>query len=219
MSADAHTLLFDLDGTLTDSRPGIVACIRHALLRMGAGAPDDAALRECLGPPLRGSFAQLLATDDAAAVDRAIGHYRERFDAIGWRENAVYPGIADALAALAARGHRMLVCTSKPLVYAQRIVAHFGFDGVVERVYGPGLDGALDDKRALLAEVIRVEKLDPARTMMIGDRHYDVRAARANSTLAVGVLWGYGSRDELASADRLVAAPADLAQALAASSA
>lgn len=220
MSAQADTLLFDLDGTLTDSRAGIVACIRHALGQMGATAmPDDDALHACLGPPLRGSFASLLDTGDTAIIDRAIGHYRERFADVGWRENAVYPGITVALAALAARGHRMIVCTSKPAVYARRIVTHFGLDEVLVQVYGSGLDGSLDDKRELLAHLIHGEGLDPSRTRMIGDRHHDVRAARANGTAAVGVLWGYGSRAELADADLLVATPEALDQALAASSA
>ena len=214
--ASADTLLFDLDGTLTDSRPGILASIRHALAAMDADdAQDDEALRRCLGPPLRESFASLLATGDGAVIDRAIAHYRERFADIGWRENSVYDGIVDALAALAARGHRMLVCTSKPLVYASRIVEHFGLAGWFSGIRGPGLDGALDDKRDLLALLLREEHLDPAHTAMIGDRHHDLRAARANGTRAVGVLWGYGSREELAAADLLVASPAHLVQDLA----
>ena len=218
MNPQRQTLLFDLDGTLTDSRPGIVACIRHALLRMATGAlPGDDAMLACLGPPLRESFARLLATDDPQVIDRAIAHFRERFDDIGWRENDVYAGIADALAALAARGHRMMVCTSKPGVYARRIVTHFGLDGAFAAVYGSGLDGALDYKRDLLAHLIIREGIDPSRTQMIGDRHHDVRAARANATSAIGVLWGYGSRDELADADRLVTTPAELVEALASS--
>ncbi len=213
---DANTLLFDLDGTLTDSRPGIFASIRHALAAMDADdAHDDEALRRCLGPPLRESFASLLASRDGAVIDRAIAHYRERFAEIGWRENSVYVGIADSLAALSARGHRMFVCTSKPLVYARRIVEHFGLAGWFARIAGPGLDGALDDKRDLLALLLREERLDPTRTVMIGDRHHDLLAARANGTRAVGVLWGYGSREELAAADMLVASPERLVQDLA----
>jgi len=213
-------LLFDLDGTLTDSRHGIVACIRHAMAHMGVAAADDEhALLACLGPPLRGSFAQLLRTDDAARVEVAMSLYRERFDSIGWRENSVYPGVGDALAKLATCGHRMYVCTSKPLVYAQRIVAFFGLDGFFAGVYGPGLDGTLDDKRELLMHVIRNEGLDPAHAWMIGDRYHDVRAARANGVHAIGVLWGYGSRAELADADALVSAPDEIACVLANNSA
>ena len=116
----------------------------------------------------------------------------------------------DALRALAAAGVRLFVCTSKPEVFATRIVAHLGFHGV-ERVYGADLAGKLDDKSNLLAHVIRSERLDPALCIMVGDRHHDVRAARANGVRAAGVLWGYGSREELVGAHRLLSAPAELA--------
>ncbi|HEY7903131.1 MAG TPA: HAD hydrolase-like protein [Casimicrobiaceae bacterium] len=218
MSA-AGTLLFDLDGTLTDSRPGIFACIRHALARLDVAPPGDAELAGCLGPPLRVAFAGLLGSAEPARIEHALVHYRERFDAVGWRENAVYDGIDGALAALAASGYRMLVCTSKPDVYARRIVEHFGLDRHLAGVYGPGLDGRFDDKRALLAHLLASEGCAAGAAHMIGDRRQDLDAARANGTRAVGVLWGYGSRDELAGCDRLVASPAALPGALSASSA
>jgi phosphoglycolate phosphatase len=208
------TLLFDLDGTLTDSRSGILACIRHALVAMDVAPPADDVLADCLGPPLRGSFARLLASDVPARIDRAMAHYRERFDAVGWRENAVYPGVMEALASLRAHGHRMFVCTSKPAVYARRIVAHFALDSHFDGVYGPGLDGSLDDKRHLLAHIVAREGLDAARAQMVGDRHHDVAAARANNVRAVGVLWGYGSPAELSGADGLATHPGDLARAV-----
>lgn len=212
---DAGTpLLFDLDGTLTDNHAGISACIRHALACVGVPQPDDASLALCAGPPLRETFARLLATADPARIEAALAHYRVRYADVGWRENVAYEGIADALAALAAAGARMFVCTSKPQVYAARIVAHFGFERHFERVYGPGLDGALDDKRKLLAHLLAEEALDPARCTLIGDRHHDIRAARANGVRAVGVLWGFGSREELAGADAWVDAPAALGRVL-----
>ncbi len=126
---------------------------------------------------------------------------------MGWRENIVYEGVPEALAALAAAGARMYVCTTKPEVFATRIIAHFGLDALVTRVYGADLAGALDDKRALLAHLLATESLAAARAIMIGDRHLDVRAAQANGTRAVGVLWGYGSATELEGAERLLAAP------------
>ena len=136
----APDLLFDLDGTLTDNYTGIAASIRHALARLGADAPDDAALRRCVGPPLRATFARLLATDDVAAIERAIVHYRERFADVGWRENVPYPGIDEALAALGAAGARLFVCTAKPQPYAVRIVEHFGLARHFAGVYGADLD-------------------------------------------------------------------------------
>jgi len=191
------TLVFDLDGTLTDNYAGISACITHALVRLGAAVPDEARLRACVGPPLRASFREFLATDEPAHIEQAIAHYRERFDVHGWQENVPYAGIEQALQRLAADGYRMLVCTSKPQRYADRIVEHFGLRPFFEAVHGPDLAGALDDKRALLAHAIGERGIDPARALMIGDRAQDMRAAGANGVRGLGVLYGYGSREEL----------------------
>ena len=207
-------LLFDLDGTLTDNYAGIAASIRHALARLAAPVPDDAALRRYDGPPLRATFATLLATDERDVVERAIAHYRERFAAVGWRENTAYPGIEEALARLRAAGARLFVCTAKPRIYAERIVAHFGFDAHFAAVYGADLKGRYDDKAKLMAHLGGREGLMPARAVMIGDRDNDLRAARANGVRAVGVLWGYGSAEELALADAIVATPAELPDVL-----
>ena len=204
------TLLFDLDGTLTDNYAGIAASIVHALARLDRPAPDAAALRTCVGPPLRGSFARLLGTTEPALIERAVAHYRERYAEVGWRENVAYDGVGEALAALHARGARMFLCTSKPTVFATRIVRHFGFDAHLHGVYGADLDGALDDKAALLARLIAIERIDPRTATMIGDRVNDIRAAHANGVRAIGALWGYGSREELAEAEALVATPTEL---------
>ena len=120
------TLLLDLDGTLTDNYVGISRSILHALDKLGATGVGEAELRKCVGPPLRRSFARLLHTDDPIVVERALALYRERYAVEGWRENEVYAGIDAALAALHQRGHRLIVCTSKPKIYAERIVTHFG---------------------------------------------------------------------------------------------
>ena len=210
MNDAVPVLVFDLDGTLSDNYEGITRSIRHALERLGVPAPDETTLRACVGPPLRESLARLLPSPDAAAIEAALAAYRERFDDVGWRENTLYDGVPEALAALATDGARMYVCTTKPEVFATRIVAHFGLDALVTRVYGVDLAGALDDKRALLAHLLATESLAPARAIMVGDRHLDVRAAQANGTRAVGVLWGYGSAAELAGAERLLAAPPEL---------
>ena len=210
----ARDFLFDLDGTLTDNYAGISASIRHALARLAAPVPDDSDMRRYVGPPLRDTFARLLATDDRDVVERAIGHYRERFSTTGWKENAAYPGIEDALARVRAAGARLYVCTAKPRVYAERIVAHFGFDAHFEAVYGADLDGRYDDKATLVAHMVEQERIDPRTAVMIGDREHDIRAARANGLRAVAVLWGYGSASELAGADAIVATPAELPDVL-----
>ena len=204
----ASTLLFDLDGTLTDNYLGLARPILHALERPGADAPDEAPLRRCVGPPL-------LDTDEPAAIEQAIALYRERFADLGWRENVVYDGIPEALAALAATARRIYLCTSKPEVYARRIVNLFGLSEFLTGVYGADLAGRFDDKATLLAHLAASERIDASRATMIGDRSHDVRAARMNGARSVGVLWGYGSHDELAGADAIVRTPAELAQLLA----
>jgi phosphoglycolate phosphatase len=224
MGETPRTLLFDLDGTLTDNFEGIANCIRYVLTRMGVPHPDTAALRACVGPPLRETLPRLIGNADAATTERAIALYRERFSELGWRENAVYAGVPDMLATATQAGPRVFLCTSKPQRYAEKIVAHFGLAPFLTGVYGAALDGTLDDKADLLAHLLAHENLDGARCLMIGDRKHDILAARRNGTRSIGVLWGYGSRAELAEAgaEVLINAPADfplgLAQLQAASS-
>jgi phosphoglycolate phosphatase len=208
------TLLFDLDGTLTDNYPGISRSIAHALVAMGIEPPAPAVLRRCVGPPLRESFAWLLDTHDPAVIEHAIALYRERYGDVGWRENVLYDGVEDAMARL-SESAPLYVCTSKPEVFARRIVTLFGLLPYVRRVYGADLDGALDDKAKLFAHAARSEGFDPEAAILIGDRAQDVRAARLNGASVIGVLWGYGSAEELAQAHAIAAAPADLDEAIA----
>jgi phosphoglycolate phosphatase len=207
VSLDA--LLLDLDGTLTDPRSGILRCIRHALEGMQRPCPGDEALVTYIGPPLRATFATLLATRETALVERAVTLYRERFAEIGLFENEVYAGIPAALAELGCAHRRLFVATAKAAVFATRIVRHFGLAGHFAGVYGPALDGRLDDKAELIAHVLVREGLARERVMMVGDRANDMTAARANGVRAIGVLWGYGSREELlaAGADTLCETP------------
>lgn len=206
------TILFDLDGTLTDPAEGIIGSILHALEMLEVARPEPAALRACIGPPLRGSFARLLNSCDAARIEHAVAHYRDRFATKGIFENKVYDGIPEALEALRAGGARLYVATSKPQVYAERIIAHFGLDRYFEKVYGAALDGSLDDKRELVRIIIEQEGLDPSRTWMVGDRSHDIVAACANGVTGVGVLYGYGTRDELidAGASLVIETPGEL---------
>lgn len=207
-------LLVDLDGTLTDNFVGIARSIRHALVALGAPEPAAAALQPCIGPPLRASFARLLATDDPVLIERALTHYRERYADLGWQENVVYDGVVAAVAGLTARGETLYLCTSKPAPYAEKIVARFGLRRFLSGVYGADLAGTLDDKATLVAHLVAREGLVPGACTMIGDRVHDVRAAHANGVRAIGVLWGYGSRTELAAADSLVVSPDAIAPAL-----
>ena len=209
-------LLFDLDGTLTDPRVGITRCIAHALERMGVPPPPPQELHFAIGPPLRASFARLLQDERSATVERAIALYRERFADVGLFENEPYEGIGEVLAALRAQGSALYVATSKPLVYAERIVRHFGLDVHFEAVHGCELDGTRENKRDLLAHLLPLHGLDPRTAVMIGDRGADMVAARHHGLYALGASWGYGDQGELlgAGAQALCATPRDLPAAL-----
>ncbi|MEM1199597.1 MAG: HAD family hydrolase [Pseudomonadota bacterium] len=207
-------ICFDLDGTLTDPKEGIIGCIRYALERLGAPQPDsDEELTWCIGPPLLGSFEQLVGDK----APEALALYRERFGDVGLFENAVYPGIRNVLEALKGEDRRLFVATSKPTVYATRILEHFELNGFFEHIYGSELDGTRADKTELLAWVLSRSELDASATVMIGDRRHDVIGARNNGLDAIGVLYGYGSSEELSEAGArvLCEAPEDLLAQLA----
>ncbi len=191
------TLLFDLDGTLTDPFEGIVRSIQYALEKMGSLVPAAEDLRWCIGPPLWDSFQVLLGTDERTELDRAVAFYRERYTVTGLFENALIDGIVDCLAALRDAGATLHVCTSKPHAYAGKIVAHFGLSPYFGKVYGSELDGTRSAKTDLIGHILRQEGIRPAETVMIGDRKHDLIGASANHVAGVGVLWGYGSREEL----------------------
>lgn len=191
-------LLFDLDGTLTDPRLGIVGCIEYALTRLGRDPALFPNLERCIGPPLLDSFSDLLGNITEAYS--AVEYYRERFSVKGMYENKVYDGIEQCLGTLAESGHRLMIATSKPVIYAEKIVDHFHLRPYFERVYGSELDGTRTDKSDLIRFVLTQESLDPTQTMMIGDRSHDIVGAVANSIQSIGVLWGYGSPQELSEA-------------------
>lgn len=211
-----RAILFDLDGTLTDPREGITRSIAYALERMGREPPPLDRLTFAIGPPMRRSLATLLGDETPAAVEQALAHYRERFAEVGLFENAVYDGIAETLAALGETGATLFVATSKPQVYAERIVRHFGLDRHFAAIHGCELDGTREDKRDLLAHLLPHHGVQPAGAVMIGDRSNDMVAARHHGVRAVGVLWGFGSREELeaAGADALCDSPRGLLASL-----
>jgi phosphoglycolate phosphatase len=203
------TVFFDLDGTLTDPKIGITASIQYALAKFDVPVPTQDELTWCIGPPLHANFRALLGCSDSDA-DRAVAFYRERFGEVGLFENNLYAGIEDTLMTVAAPGRRLFVATSKPHVYADRIIDHFGLRRHFERVFGSELDGTRVDKSDLLRYALDETSTDPARAMMIGDRKHDMIGAANNGISTIGVLYGYGSREELttAGAMHLCAAPA-----------
>jgi phosphoglycolate phosphatase len=191
-------IYFDLDGTLTDPKAGITRSIQYALEKLGRIAPAEDELTWCIGPPLRATLKKLLGTDDLA--EQALLLYRERFADIGIFENAIYPGIEDTLTALAGSGRRLFVATSKPGIYAERIIDHFKLRAYFERVFGSELDGRRSEKTDLLGYALQTTGVDPSQAIMIGDRSHDMIGARNNGMTAVGVLYGYGSEAELLAA-------------------
>jgi phosphoglycolate phosphatase len=209
-------LLFDLDGTLTDSFSGITRSIQHGLRSLGLAAPPAESLRWCIGPPFQESLPILLGATNAHLAGAVLAKYRERYGSVGLFENEAYPGIENALAELNQRGHRLFVATSKWAVFARRIVSHFGLAKYFCSVDGSESDGTRKNKAELIAHILKREAIAPGEAIMIGDRKHDILGARHNGVAALGVLWGYGSREELemAGARACLASPKELAEAI-----
>ena len=197
---DLTTILFDLDGTLTDPKLGITRCIQHVMERFGREVPEADTLCWCIGPPLRQSLGKLLQTEDPAIVERAYLTYRERFGVQGKYENTIYPRVVPALNDIRAQGYRMCVASSKPRVYVEDIVAHFRLAPFFDAIYGSELDGRLTQKEDLVAFVLATEHAAPRETLMVGDREHDILGGRKHGTWTAAVTYGYGSREELAAA-------------------
>ncbi len=196
------TLFFDLDGTLIDSAVGITQCVAYALEKLGEPIPDEQALRRWIGPPLRTSFRPLLHDDER--TERAVELYRERFEDVGWSEHVIYLGIEQAVRALHAADHRLALVTAKNQLHAKRIIAHLPFGDLFEMVSGASLDGRIGEKPELIAAALDAMQLPPTDCWMIGDRHMDIEGACHHGMRSIGVLWGFGDRDELQSAGATV---------------
>lgn len=190
-------VLFDLDGTLTDSAEGIVNSVLYALKKRGMQEADREKLLGFVGPPLADSFMKYygMTQEEAAAMTPL---YREYFSTRGWQENRVYEGIPGMLADLRDRGKRLIVATSKPEVFARRILEHFSLDTYFELICGSTLDGKITTKGQVIGQALRqVGREHLAQMIMVGDREHDVIGARENGISCIGVLYGYGDRKEL----------------------
>ncbi len=205
-------ILFDMDGTLVDPRPGLIGSVQYALARLGHAVPPAQELLWLIGPPFRVSFPRLLGSPDR--VEEAIGYYRESYVGGAMLDAIVYDGIPEVLAALRAAGHRLIVATSKPRHYAQPILEHFGLAAHFHAIHGPELDGTNDHKADLIAHIVRHEAVDPENALMVGDRAFDVVAATRNGIRTLGVTWGYGSLEELTGASGLCSSPRELMAAV-----
>ncbi|KJR48914.1 Phosphoglycolate phosphatase [Desulfosporosinus sp. I2] len=206
-------LLWDLDGTLTDPKVGITLSVQYALSKLNYPLPKVDDLDWIIGPPLRESFKTLLQTTEETLLDRAIRLYRERYQEIGLYENIVYPGIPELLSQLKDKGCRHLLATSKPGVFANRILQHFSIDSYFSVIMGSELNGQFVEKEVLIGEVLKnVPSELHSKTVMIGDRRFDVQGARANHIDVISVGYGYGTVEELhkANPDFIVQSVKDL---------
>lgn len=219
-AGQTHVLL-DLDGTISDSSPGIGRSLQHAFGVCGYEPPTDEQVRGVIGPPFEVSFPTLgVPIDD---IERVVLAYRDRYEDIGLFENTVYPGVAEMLAELAADGHTLSIATAKPEPTAKRIIEHFGFSEYFDVQAGATVE--VGSGRRTKAEVInyalislRLGPSDLPRVVMVGDRDHDVEGAHLNHIDCIGVTWGFGSATELAEAGAaiLVDHPGEVAGAVAA---
>ncbi|GIG28040.1 HAD hydrolase-like protein [Cellulomonas marina] len=209
--------LLDLDGTLMDSVEGIVASVRAAYAALGLPVPDDAALRGFVGPPITTSMPAHGVP--AELLEAAVTHYQEEFARTGLWRTQVYDGVVEALMRLRMEGVVLVVATSKPQVLARPVCREFGLDRLVDAVFGAPLDES-GSKASVIAEALAwlgpERTADPRDVVMVGDREHDVAGAAAHGIATLGVLYGYGSADELldAGAVGLVRGPRDLAGAV-----
>ena len=210
MAGMPGSVLFDLDGTLTNPFVGITSSMQHALRQMGREPPLPEELRRHIGPPLQATFLEIFG--DEAMAAQALGFYRARYGEVGKFENELIPGIVEAVQALSDYGYRLFVATSKLETYSIDIIDHFGLAPFFHRVHGSALDGSRADKGELIRHILTIERLDPQRTVMIGDRLHDAHGATRNDVRTIGVLWGFGDRAELegAGAARIATSPAEL---------
>ena len=190
-------ILFDLDGTLTDSSEGITRSIQYALQELGRPVPAKEDLYPCIGPPLLASFLDRLGIETETEAEQAVTLYRKRYVKKGHIESKVYDNIFATLDELKQQGHTLFVATAKPYVQAVPILEHLKLASYFEKIYGSELNGRNQEKTDPIAAILKEQNLPPERTIMVGDRKYDMRGARKNKVLPIGVSYGFGSVEEL----------------------
>lgn len=190
----AKTILFDLDGTLTDSGEGIMNCAELALRHYGIPIPSREALRVFVGPPLHETFLKFGIPEGEIA--NAVELFRSRYVPIGKFENEPYPGIQELLSNLKQQGHKLYVATSKPEITAVEVLEHFGMDHYFDAICGASMDKSRSTKDAVIAYLL--EQNGTAQNMvMVGDTKFDVLGAKAHGIPTIGVAWGYGAVSEM----------------------
>jgi phosphoglycolate phosphatase len=206
------SVLLDLDGTLVDSQPGISASCLAALRALGHEPDETLDIGRAIGPPLEELMQILLQSYGDDRVGEAVIAYRQHYSESGFLGSVPYPGIGKSLEEMKRTGLRIYLATSKRAIFASRILDHLKFTAYFDGVHGSVPGGELDHKPELLAHILSEHGLSPSHSLMVGDRRHDISGAHAVGMCGLGVLWGYGTRDELetAGADRLVDSPADL---------
>ncbi len=194
-------IFFDLDGTLTDSGRGITASVSYALKKYGIEESDFEKLKRFIGPPLTDSFREYYGFNSEKAKE-AVAYYREYYSEKGIYENDLYSGIKELLALLKEKSKIVILTTSKPKFYAEKILRYFGIDSYFDYIIGSNLDGTLSEKKEIVAEALKLCSAEAKRerVLMIGDRKFDIEGAKYNSIKSLGVLYGYGSMEELENA-------------------
>jgi phosphoglycolate phosphatase len=191
-------LIFDLDGTVTDSKAGIVKSVNHALKSCNfPEVEQDRDLSWFVGPPLREGFKELVGTSDNSLIEELVASYRERYATIGLYENILYPGIAELLNDLFDRGKVLILVTSKPTTYARKILENFELGRLFDGIIGAELDGTRSSKEETIKFVIGAYGGSTSGYVMIGDRGDDIIGARSNNIDSIGVLYGYGKTSEV----------------------
>lgn len=202
-----NVILFDLDGTITDPGLGITNSVLYALSRMGIDAPPREQLYDFVGPPLLDSFQKYFRLTPEEAR-RAMRLYREYFAETGIFENEVYEGIPKMLSHLKNEGKSLMLATSKPEIFAKRILEHFSLTSYFDFIGGSDMEQIRGTKAAVIEYVLQSTHTDPAACVMVGDRSHDVLGAKTHGIGTVGVLWGYGNEKELTDAGALALASA-----------
>jgi len=205
-----NTVFFDLDGTLCDSSEGIFNCFRYSFRKMGLPDKTDEELLPYIGPPLLDSYIDILG--ERKEAERGVNIYRERYAVYGWRECRLYEGVKECLAFLRRADVRVGLATSKPQVFAEKILKNFCIDGYFNVVAGSRLDNSFDGKAEILAYGMALLSAAPADCAMVGDREQDIYGAKKNGVLSVGICTGFAREGELegAGADYIVKDFADL---------
>ena len=188
------TILFDLDGTLTDSGEGIINCVIYALERFGLPIPPRDSLRYFVGPPLHESFIRQGIPADRA--EEAVAVYRERYVPTGMFENTPYPGIRQLLEGLKAEGYTLYVASSKPEWMCVEILKHFELDGYFDMICGATMDTSRTNKEAVIAYLLE-QNHTSGEIIMVGDTKFDILGAKAHGIPAIGVSWGYGEAAQM----------------------